>query len=262
MVNQLPDPGLGTRVRVLPRLDALTRTALEELEAWFTEHPDAYVAISGGKDSTTVLHLARQVNPNVKAAFFDSGLEFPQTLRYIERLQEHWGFDLHTFHAEPSALDVMVENGSWEHGAFKTDKDYLHDACIIRPLARAQEALGRYSVYGLRADESSTRLILLAKGRGRVTKHDSHGDIQPGYLAPIWRWSFEEVYGYLERNKVPMNPIYAALKRLGVPERRARVGLLIDGWSLDQGRWALARMLAPDLCRLVETHLPALADYR
>lgn len=262
MSHQLSSPPLGKRIRTLPRLEPRTRAALKELEAWFAEHPESYVAISGGKDSTLCLHLARQVNPEVKVAFFDSGLEFPQTLRYIARLQEHWGFDLRTFHAEPSALQVMVDNGSWEHGALKTNKNYLHDACIERPLAKAQQELGRASIYGLRADESATRLALLAKTKGRVTKHDSKGNLEQSYLAPIWRWSIEEVYGYLERHRVPMNPIYGQLERLGVPEKRRRVGLLIDGWSIDQGRWALARMIAPDLCRVVETHLPALADYR
>ena len=60
-----PDPGLGTRVRVLPRLDARIRTALEDIEAWFTQYPESYVAISGGKDSTTVLHLARRITFNL-----------------------------------------------------------------------------------------------------------------------------------------------------------------------------------------------------
>lgn len=257
------DAPLGSRrARYAPRLDALTRTALTELETWFTEHPESYVAVSGGKDSTLCLHLARQVKPDVKAVFFDSGLEFPQTLAYLDRLSKHWGFDLITYHAEPSALEVMVENGTWEHGAPKTSKNLLHDACIRRPLSHAQRDLGRASVYGLRADESSARLMLLSKTSGRVTKHNSKGVLEQSYLAPIWRWSFEEVHSYLGQHSIPLNPIYKRLFELGVPERRARVGLLIDGWAIDQGRWALARMIAPDLCRLVETHMPALADYR
>ncbi len=40
---------------------------------------DGYVAFSGGKDSLAVLHMALAVEPNVPVAFFDSGLEFPDT---------------------------------------------------------------------------------------------------------------------------------------------------------------------------------------
>lgn len=257
------DAPLGSgRGRYAPRLDALTRTALEDLDTWFCEHPDSYVAISGGKDSTVCLSLARQVNPQVRAAFFDSGLEFPQTLAYIDLLREQWGFDLYVFPARPTALEVLVENGSWEHGAHKTDKDLLHQACILNPLADAQRALGQASVYGLRADESDSRLMLLSKGRGRVSSKARANVLAQDYLAPIWRWSFEEVYTYLGRRSIPLNPIYRRLRELGVPERRARVGLLVDGWSMEQGRWALTHAIAPDLARLVESYLPALADYR
>lgn len=252
----------GRRARYAPRLDALTRAALEDLEAWFTEHPEAYVAVSGGKDSTVCLALAKQVNPDVKAVFFDSGLEFPQTLKYLERLRHEWSLDLVTYHASPPALDVLEASGQWEQGVPKISRNLLHEACIDAPLAQAQQDLGRASVYGLRADESSARLALLSKHRGRVTKRDRQGRLEQSYLAPIWRWSHEEVHAYLGRHDLPVNPLYRELMRLGVPERRARVGLLVDGWALDQGRWALARIVAPDLCRVVEARLPALAEFR
>ena len=254
---------LGSRrTRFSPRTESLTRDALTDLDAWFTEHPESYVAISGGKDSTVCLHLARQVNPNVKAVFFDSGIEFPQTITYLHRLQENWGVELITYPAEPSALDVMANNGTWEHGVPKVAKDDLHNACILRPLARAQADLGRFSVYGLRADESKSRLALLSKTKGRVVKHDRKGNVEQSYLAPIWRWSYEEVHAYLGQNEIKPNPLYDAMVRLGVPERRARVGMIVDGWAIDQGRWAIARQLAPNECRLIETRMPALAEYR
>lgn len=257
------DAPLGSRrARYAPRLDTLVRRALNDLEQWFTEHPSAYVAVSGGKDSTVCLHLARQVNPNVRAAFFDSGLEFPQTLAYLQRIRDDWDVPIEVFPAQPSALEVMVANGTWDHAAPTNPKDHLHEACIIRPLEAAQAQLGRASVYGLRADESAARRALLSRRDGRVTKHNRDRSVWQEYCAPIWRWTFEEVYTYLARCDVPVNPLYGQLIRLGVPERRARVGLLVDGWALEQGRWALARILAPELARTVETYLPALAEMR
>ena len=35
-----------------------------------------YISFSGGKDSTVLLDLVRQVEPNVKAVFADTGLEY------------------------------------------------------------------------------------------------------------------------------------------------------------------------------------------
>lgn len=254
---------LGSRAnRYAPRLAGLTSTAVTEIEGWFQENPRSYVAVSGGKDSLVCLHLARTVNPAVEGVFFDSGMEFPQTLAYLDRLQDQWGVRIHRFDAEPSAVEVMEASGEWEHGVSKAVKDELHDALILRPLARAREVLGDASIYGLRADESRTRLPLLAKGRGRVTTHDRQGRVVQRYFAPIWRWSYEEVHAYIGGHRLPLNPLYDALLRLGVPERRARVGMLIDGWALDQGRWAIAHALAPDLARQVEARLPRLAEFR
>jgi len=49
------------------------------IREWY-EHwsGDVYVAFSGGKDSTVLLHLTRQLYPDVPAVFCDTGLEFPE----------------------------------------------------------------------------------------------------------------------------------------------------------------------------------------
>ncbi len=55
---------------------------LDRIRARIEEHLDqheGYVAFSGGKDSLVTLHLALQADPDVPVAFFDSGLEFPET---------------------------------------------------------------------------------------------------------------------------------------------------------------------------------------
>lgn len=42
-----------------------------------------YVSFSGGKDSTVLLHLARQIYPDIKAVFIDTGLEYPEVREYV-----------------------------------------------------------------------------------------------------------------------------------------------------------------------------------
>lgn len=252
----------GNKSRYAPRLETLEPKALADIEQRLDEHPTTYVLFSGGKDSTVCLDLARRVNPEVKVAFFDSGMEFRQTETYIRRLTDLWGLELHVFPAEPTALDVMAASGQWEHGVPKAAKDDLHDACILRPLAKAREQFGMSAIYGLRADESKTRLAMLSKTKGDVTNRTRKGEITQLYLAPIWRWSHEEVWAYLSKHSIPANPLYRELQRRGVPERRARVGMMVDGWALDQGRWAMAMAIDPDLARRIESRLPALSEFR
>ena len=41
-----------------------------------------YVSFSGGKDSTVLLHIAREMYPDIKAVFFDTFLEFPEVRKF------------------------------------------------------------------------------------------------------------------------------------------------------------------------------------
>ena len=43
-----------------------------------------YVAFSGGKDSTVLLHLVREIAPEAAAAFVDTGLEYPEVKRFAK----------------------------------------------------------------------------------------------------------------------------------------------------------------------------------
>ena len=60
---------------------ALTQDRIIE----FYEHYDGKVVVSfsGGKDSTVLLHIARQLFPSIRAVFSNTGLEYPEIQRYV-----------------------------------------------------------------------------------------------------------------------------------------------------------------------------------
>ena len=43
-----------------------------------------YVSFSGGKDSTALLNIARDMYPNIKAVFCDTGIEFPEIREFVK----------------------------------------------------------------------------------------------------------------------------------------------------------------------------------
>ena len=64
--------------------DKITRTKLL-IKEWY-EYFDGKVAISfsGGKDSTVLLHIARQIYPDIPAIFCDTGLEYPEIREHVK----------------------------------------------------------------------------------------------------------------------------------------------------------------------------------
>jgi 3'-phosphoadenosine 5'-phosphosulfate sulfotransferase (PAPS reductase)/FAD synthetase len=44
---------------------------------------NAVINFSGGKDSTVLLDLARRVEPTIKAVYVDTGIEFPEVLKFV-----------------------------------------------------------------------------------------------------------------------------------------------------------------------------------
>lgn len=63
------------------------RMTQDRIKQWIDEYGSdgVYVSFSGGKDSTVLLHIVRDLYPNVKAVFFDTGLEFPEIRQFVKK---------------------------------------------------------------------------------------------------------------------------------------------------------------------------------
>ena len=72
------------RMQEMSLEDKITRTKLL-IKEWY-EYFDGKVAISfsGGKDSTVLLHIARQIYPDIPAVYFDTGLEYPEIREHVK----------------------------------------------------------------------------------------------------------------------------------------------------------------------------------
>ena len=62
---------------------ALTKDRIRE---WVNEYGEdgVYVSFSGGKDSTVLLTIAREMYPDIKAVFVDTGLEYPEIREFVK----------------------------------------------------------------------------------------------------------------------------------------------------------------------------------
>ena len=62
---------------------SLTKSRIRQ---WVNEFGEdgVYISFSGGKDSTVLLHLVREMYPNVPAVFVNTGLEYPEIVQFVK----------------------------------------------------------------------------------------------------------------------------------------------------------------------------------
>lgn len=72
------------QLQALP-LNIKIRKTEQRIREWY-EHweGNVYVAFSGGKDSTVLLDMVRNIYGDVPAVFVDTGLEFPEVKRFVK----------------------------------------------------------------------------------------------------------------------------------------------------------------------------------
>ena len=247
---------------------------------------DGYVAFSGGKDSVVAVDLARQADPDVPVAFFDSGLEYPETYAYVEQIATKLGLDLHIIRAEPSLLTVMARTGEWDHRGIPSAHVPVQgfETLIAQPARTAHATFGDGEVWGVRADESR-------KGTGRWSMYYSalareirercqgtsccssraeqrlhHGGTirrADGTVAygPVWDWSAADVLAYSHRHQLPTNPVYAKLAALGAPAANLRVSHILDGNFLESGKIPRLRRGWPSLFEEIAAALPRIREF-
>lgn len=60
----------------------------ERIIQWYNHYEgNVYVAFSGGKDSTVLLNLVRDIYPKVPAVFVDTGLEYPEIKNFVKTIE-------------------------------------------------------------------------------------------------------------------------------------------------------------------------------
>jgi len=186
----------------------LTETR-EVIKHHFDEFGDKVaVAFSGGKDSEVVLYLCLQVTPNVPVVFNNTGVEYPETVRFVTELQEQWNFNLIVTHPEKSFWDCVEQYGFPEQAKYslKTRKNaqccyWLKEKPVLLVI-RQNHWLGQFM--GISASESRNRMFL-ARDKGNCYHIKKWNFCK---IHPILWWTVDEVWQFIYDNTLPFNQAY------------------------------------------------------
>lgn len=199
-------------------LDEKVEYSLELLERVMRERK-AYVSCSFGKDSMILLHLARQIDPDVPVLFANTGVEDRELLRFKDRIVKEWNLNyyeskpiMHFWscvkkYGFPRPRVATLPNGKKVKGTPK--------CCIYtkeRPLKNLAKSLGlEVAIIGLTYDESLNRNRVLKRfGNYYYVKKDKQWKCYP-----IGFWNVHDVWKYIKLNNIPVCSLYQKVERIG-----------------------------------------------
>ncbi|MDP3563922.1 MAG: aminotransferase class V-fold PLP-dependent enzyme, partial [Methanoregula sp.] len=179
-------------------LKNLERHAIRAIKQHIADRPTANISFSGGKDSTAVLHIARKAGVT-KAFFIDTGLEFPETIAFVESQD----------------VEIIRKAGDFWQAAEKAgppgkDNRWCCKLQKLHPLKLYLADVGPcVTVQGNRWYESWNRAGL------DETSQNPANPLQLN-ISPIRHWRALEVFLYLWWQKIEINALYdKGLERIG-----------------------------------------------
>ncbi|UWE11635.1 phosphoadenylyl-sulfate reductase [Actinacidiphila bryophytorum] len=198
-------------------------SALDVLR-WAADTFGPRFCVTSSMEDAVVSHLASRALPGVDVVFLDTGYHFPETIG--------------TRDAVAAVMDVNVITLTPVQTVAEQDAQYgekLHDrdpdlCCALRKVAPLEAGLKGYDAWatGLRRDESPTR------ANTPVVGWDARR--QKVKIAPIARWTQEDVEAYVAEHGVLTNPLLTdGYASVGCAPCTRRV---LEGEDARAGRWA------------------------
>ena len=142
-------------------------------------------------EDMVVLHMLRQVKPDVPVLFLDTVHHFAQTYAYRDEIAARWKLNVVNLRAEEPSP-----------GLWQTSTDQCCARHKVGPLFSALEAYDTWFT-GLRREQSPSRANLAPV---EPFKLPSGKTIQK--VSPVAMWTTRDVWMYAKANDIPLLPLY------------------------------------------------------
>jgi len=193
-----------SHIRSLPMLDIADRERIESLlpEALVREalslEGRACITNSFQAEDMMVLHLLRQIDPEIPVLFLDTGYHFAETYAYRDRIAKDWNLNLISLRAEQSVAS--------QEGAFGIlNRSDPTRCCALRKVEPLMRGLADYDIWftGLRRDQSPTR-----KNLSKVEHHALPSGKTLLKVSPLAAMDSKQVWNYIARHKIEYLSLY------------------------------------------------------
>ncbi|GAA2836484.1 phosphoadenylyl-sulfate reductase [Kitasatospora paracochleata] len=167
----------------------------QEILQWAADHFGKRFCVTSSMEDAVVAHLASSVLPGVDVVFLDTGYHFAETIGTRDAVAATMPVNVITLTPKLTVAEQDAQYGPHLHDR---DPDLC---CSLRKVEPLNRGLGAYDAWatGLRRDESPSRAntpVVAWDPKRRKVK-----------LAPIARWTQEDVDAYVQANGVLLNPL-------------------------------------------------------
>ncbi len=183
------------------------------------------ILFSGGKDSITLVHLARKAFYPGKIPFpllhVDTGHNFPETIAFRDQLVKELGLELHVHYVQDNidAGKVKEEQGKYaSRNRLQIDtlldaiEAHGFDACIGGARRDEEKARAKERIFSVRDDfggwdEKNQRPEVFDMLNGTI---DFGQNVR---VFPLSNWTELDVWNYIKQEEIDLPPLYFAHNR-------------------------------------------------
>jgi phosphoadenosine phosphosulfate reductase len=199
--------------------EQLVRRELEQTQG------DVCVTNSFQAEDMIVLHIVRQISPDVPVIFLDTGYHFAEVYEYRDRMAQTWSMNLINLLPELTVAEQEAQFGILN----QTDPSRC---CSLRKVKPLFSALDRYELWftGLRREQAKSRAALqtvedFALSTARTIRK----------ISPLTEWTTKDVWDYARQNDIPLLRLYdEGYSSIGC---EPCTSLPVDPNDLRSGRW-------------------------
>lgn len=208
--------------------EALEEATAQEVLRWAADTFGGRLCVTSSMEDAVVAHLASTVRPGIDVVFLDTGYHFPETIGTRDAVAVTLPVNVITLTPRQTVAEQDAEYGPRLHDR---DPDLC---CALRKVEPLNRGLAGYDAWatGLRRDDSPSRAntpVVSYDAKRRKVK-----------VAPIARWTQDDVDAYVTANGVLLNPLlFDGYGSIGcAPESCTR--RLAPGEDARAGRWSAA----------------------
>lgn len=180
-----------------------------------------------GQEDQVITQLIASQNLPIQIFSLDTGRLFPETLELLARTESKYKTRVKVYYPETTSVEKLVAdigiNGFYE------SVENRKSCCFVRKVEPLKRALAGNTVWvtGLRAEQSANRSDMK-----RIEWDEANQIIK---YNPLLDWTFEQMIAYIEKHKIPYNPLHnQGFISIGcAPCTRA----ILHGEDARAGRW-------------------------